>query len=422
MVAPGTPAAKENRQEIGLRFAIMRCPRCGFVQANAPTCSRCRARVSAAEPVAARPAAASPQSGGSRPPWDLVVALVAVAVLGYWFLADRTTAEVARAGSAPYAGGQASRAPPGAPAPHRPDLSVTSMPSEALAPVTVRCPLADAVEPSADRRVPPHWLSGAMGYDDAVRQQEAQAAPMIVYFFTEWCGYCRQIERELLDSSEVERYFDRAVLRVRVNPESGEAERRLAERFEVKGFPSFFVVLPGGEPHRTSLYREGKKLEPASPRELEERIEVHARNYARRLTREGYDRRVEGDPEGALPLLDRALLAAPREADGWMQRAIVREQQGALDLALGDYAVTALLRPGGRAHERAVRALREARRFDEAVACATDWISREPREIEAVRERARSHYERGDRVRARQDSERACNLGDARACRAIGRV
>jgi thioredoxin-like negative regulator of GroEL len=288
-------------------------------------------------------------------------------------------------------------------------------------PVTARCPLADAVEPSGFRQVPPYWLTGARGYEDARRRQESQGAPIVLYFFTEWCPHCRRVDRDLFASSEAERYFSRAVLRVRVNPETDEGGRRLADEFGVSGYPSFFVVLPGDEPRRTSLFEEGGGLEPASPEELQARIEAQAQLYARRLIREGYELRAAGDLAGALPLLDRALQAAPREAEGFLQRAIVREGQGALDEALADYALVALLRPGGRAHERAVHALQQARRFDEAVACATDWMGREPNAIEPLRQRARSHFRRGDLSRAREDAEHGCALGDEEACRAAGR-
>ena len=73
-----------------------------------------------------------------------------------------------------------------------------------------------------------------------IRAIEEKPQPMVVYFYTDWCGYCRQFERELLGTSEVKEYFSE-VLTVRINPESGAQERQLADYYGVHGYPGFFV-------------------------------------------------------------------------------------------------------------------------------------------------------------------------------------
>ena len=288
-----------------------------------------------------------------------------------------------------------------------------------MPPVTARCPIADAVSPPDFREVPPYWLTGATGYEDAVRRRQASSAPLVLYFFTDWCPYCKVVDRDLFSSAEVDRYFSRAVFRVRVNPEAGDAERRLAERYHVTGYPSFFVLPTSSEePFACSLFREGRELKAASPQQLQDRIEGENLRNAQRLIREGYERRRAGDPAGAVALLDQAVAAAPREADGWLQRAYAREEQGALDGALADFGMVALLRKDSIAHERAVYDLLQATRFDEAVACATEWMGREPRALKPIRQRAWAHHQRGDEARAREDAQRCCVLGDHSACAA----
>ncbi|HVQ28810.1 MAG TPA: thioredoxin family protein [Vicinamibacteria bacterium] len=277
--------------------------------------------------------------------------------------------------------------------------------------------MADAVGPSDVREVPPYWLTGASGYEDAVRRRQASSAPLVLYFFTDWCPYCKAVDRDLFSSAEADRYMSRAVVRVRINPEEGDAERRLADQFHVTGYPTF-LVLPASstDPQRCSLFREGRDRKPASPQQLQDRIEAENLRNAQRLIREGYERRRAGDPAGAVALLDQAVAAAPQEADGWLQRAYAREEQGALDGALADYGIVALLRKDSIAHERAVYDLLQAKRFDEAVACATEWMEREPRGLKPVRQRAWAHHQRGDEIRAREDAQRCCALGDHAAC------
>lgn len=84
------------------------------------------------------------------------------------------------------------------------------------------------------------WLQGADGLYEAIRSVESEPRPMVVYFYTDWCGYCRQFERELLSHGDVTGYLADA-LTVRINPEQGRRERQIADYYGVHGYPGFFV-------------------------------------------------------------------------------------------------------------------------------------------------------------------------------------
>ncbi len=406
----------------------MRCPKCGFEQVPAAACQRCGViygRIRAAPPSRHPPSAPLPPP--DQPTWSWLWGIVALALLaaGVWRWPrpandtprpDPPNAVVERTKT---------QEPPAPPLRTSPEPEASAVAPEAtpreMQPVTARCPLAGGTQPSGWRQVPSYWLTGASGYEDALRQRQATAAPMVVYFFADWCGYCKQIDRELFSSAEVDRYFSRSVFRVRVNPEASEADRTLAARFGVKGYPSFFVVPAGSsEADRCSLYRIGEKSEPVSFEELEREIERRNQSFAQGLIRQGGERRQAGDLSGAMALLDRAVAAAPMEREGWMQRAIAREEQGDLDGALADYAVVVALHNDASVHDRVVEALIRVTRFDEAVACATDWMVREPGNIKAIVQRSRAHHERGDVARFREDAARACALGESSACAAVG--
>ena len=85
------------------------------------------------------------------------------------------------------------------------------------------------------------WLYGAAGYTRAVELQRELNVPLVVYFYADWCPYCRTLDSEYLPSAPVQDYL-RGVVKVRINPEHGPAERALAARYSVKGYPSFFVM------------------------------------------------------------------------------------------------------------------------------------------------------------------------------------
>src|SRR5262245_49749996 len=99
------------------------------------------------------------------------------------------------------------------------------------------------------------WFSGAAGYAQAEREQQDTGAPLAVYFYTDWCGYCKRLERNILASREVEDYFSSSVIRVRINPEEGPAEEALGKRYGITGYPSFFMIGSSGRQKKITPYK-----------------------------------------------------------------------------------------------------------------------------------------------------------------------
>ena len=85
------------------------------------------------------------------------------------------------------------------------------------------------------------WYEDASGYEDALRQQKLFHTPMLVYFRVDWCPHCRAFDA-LLDDGQVRGKLGSAI-KVRINPEHGDAERKIfSERFAAKGYPAIFWV------------------------------------------------------------------------------------------------------------------------------------------------------------------------------------
>jgi thiol:disulfide interchange protein len=84
------------------------------------------------------------------------------------------------------------------------------------------------------------WLDGADGLTEGLGRGQEQRKPVFLYFYTDWCGYCRQFERELLSRPEMQEYLA-SIVAVRVNPEAGPAEAVVGRRYGVDSFPSLFV-------------------------------------------------------------------------------------------------------------------------------------------------------------------------------------
>lgn len=94
------------------------------------------------------------------------------------------------------------------------------------------------------------WQSGASGYERVMAEHTRQDdAPLAVFFYTEWCGYCRHMNAEILSSSEVGDYFG-TIRKVKINPDNGDKERAIANEWNVRGYPSFFMLAPGSTSRR----------------------------------------------------------------------------------------------------------------------------------------------------------------------------
>jgi thiol-disulfide isomerase/thioredoxin len=106
------------------------------------------------------------------------------------------------------------------------------------------------------------WLHGAAGYARAVELQQQLNVPLVVYFYADRCPYCRTLDSQYLPSAPVQDYL-RSVVKVRINPEQGVAERALAKRYGVTGYPSFFVMRnPAARPVKVSPFRRVSNLTP----------------------------------------------------------------------------------------------------------------------------------------------------------------
>lgn len=109
-----------------------------------------------------------------------------------------------------------------------------------------------ATKPPEDR-----WLYGAASYARALELQREFGVPLIVYFYADWCPFCRQLDSQYLPSAPVQEYL-RGVVKIRINPEDGPSDRELGARFGVRGYPSFFVIgVPNGVPQNVNPFRKG---------------------------------------------------------------------------------------------------------------------------------------------------------------------
>lgn len=97
------------------------------------------------------------------------------------------------------------------------------------------------------------WYHGASGYDDAVQKAEDEEKPLIVYFRLESCKWCKKMNNEYLDSYEVYNFLN-SIPKVEIEPDKGASEKALAEKYNVTGYPSFFVSIPAQDAENIKIH------------------------------------------------------------------------------------------------------------------------------------------------------------------------
>ena len=78
-------------------------------------------------------------------------------------------------------------------------------------------------------------------------ERQAARASLLIYFQRRSCAGCRKFEKEVLASAEVKSFLG-GVVKVRVDPDDGEREQKLARRFGVSQLPAVVVLPPQGPP------------------------------------------------------------------------------------------------------------------------------------------------------------------------------
>lgn len=122
--------------------------------------------------------------------------------------------------------------------------------------------LPSAQASTLPKRTTEIWFEGASGYQQATQLQKELNLPLVVYFWAGWCPYCQKLDSQYLPTAPVQEYL-RGVIKVRIYPEQGEAERALAKRYKVQGYPSFFIIShTTAKPVKVHPFRKGRNLTP----------------------------------------------------------------------------------------------------------------------------------------------------------------
>ncbi|HER25255.1 MAG TPA: DUF255 domain-containing protein, partial [Candidatus Atribacteria bacterium] len=92
-----------------------------------------------------------------------------------------------------------------------------------------------------------NWLS----YNEGLALAEKENKYILIDFYTDWCGYCKKMDKETYSKEEVKKFLNNNFVVVKVNAESDNkviengkeiTERDLAKLYQVTGYPTTWFL------------------------------------------------------------------------------------------------------------------------------------------------------------------------------------
>jgi thioredoxin-related protein len=96
------------------------------------------------------------------------------------------------------------------------------------------------------------WLK----YDEGMKLAAKTNKPMIIDFYTDWCGWCKKMDKTTYADPNIIKYINRAFVAVKVNAESREKLNlaagpsdgiKVARSFGVNSYPQTWFVESNGK-------------------------------------------------------------------------------------------------------------------------------------------------------------------------------
>ncbi|MBC8124630.1 MAG: DUF255 domain-containing protein [Candidatus Kapabacteria bacterium] len=92
-------------------------------------------------------------------------------------------------------------------------------------------------------------------WSEALEMAKATGKPIFLDAYTDWCGWCKVMDRETFSNAKVAEVMNASFVCVKMEMETGEGID-VAMKYRIAGFPMFFVFTPEGLPtYRVSGYQ-----------------------------------------------------------------------------------------------------------------------------------------------------------------------
>jgi thiol:disulfide interchange protein len=84
-------------------------------------------------------------------------------------------------------------------------------------------------------------------FDQALQKAKAGKKLVMVDIYTDWCGWCKKLDRDVYTNEQVEKKLARDFVSVKINPEKEAGNAQLARQFGTRGFPHIVFADADGK-------------------------------------------------------------------------------------------------------------------------------------------------------------------------------
>jgi thiol-disulfide isomerase/thioredoxin len=93
------------------------------------------------------------------------------------------------------------------------------------------------------------WFDGSRKFNQSVSASKDNNAGHLIYFYTDWCPFCRRLAGDIL-YTKITREGLSDVVKISLNPETTKEARRISTEFGVTGYPTVLIKYPDMEQYK----------------------------------------------------------------------------------------------------------------------------------------------------------------------------
>lgn len=86
--------------------------------------------------------------------------------------------------------------------------------------------------------------SNAKTYEEAQQLAKESKKPILIFFQADWCGYCRQMKKNVLSNKQVKKIISENCVNLFVDIDQDEKTKSM---FKIKSLPTYLLVSPDGD-------------------------------------------------------------------------------------------------------------------------------------------------------------------------------